>query len=302
MAAFHATHRPLLLIVSMIGAAHLAGATRADAKTRVDPNVTEITATIDDQFAGFRDTKRVSTVYAKDAMIAMTGGAVTPQVNKLTDADGKWTLFGPSKVGKHKVRDLRVVFARDGQSAWASFNVKVSVDGLSKTGVVDLRASELFVKNGDRWQVRAAAWSTARPAAAIVKSAKAGTLAQLETVFDQDLGDRDVLAAVRAFASDGLDVTAKARKDIVGIGIGAGERVIGGKQLAAKLAKDWGSQPALSGAIWGVTEGTTACATVNVEVARGGAIVPARLFVVFERVDGTRWSPALVHFAAAPPS
>jgi hypothetical protein len=290
-------HRSLLVLVSIVTAASIANASRAEAK--VAPLTAEITATIDDQFAGFRDTRRTSTVYAKDAMIAMTGGTVTPQVNRLTDADGKWTLFGPSKVGKHKINDLRVVLARDGQTAWASFNVKVTVDGLSKSGAIDLRASELFVKSGERWQVRAAAWSAAKPVAVIVKAAKAGKLAALETVFDQDLGDRDVLAAMKAFASDGLDARASARKDVVGIGIGAGERTIGGKQLAAKLAKDWGATLTLDGAIWGVTAGSTACATVNASLQRGGATVPIRLFTVFEK-DGSTWVPVLVHLAAAP--
>jgi hypothetical protein len=52
-------HVQLLLIISMVTAASFATATRAEAKT--DPLTAQITATIDDQFAGFRDTKRTST-------------------------------------------------------------------------------------------------------------------------------------------------------------------------------------------------------------------------------------------------
>ncbi len=259
-----------------------------------------IKATIDDQFTGFRNTKRTATVYTKDAMIAMTGGTVSPQVNQLTDADGKWTLFGPSKVGKHTVRELRVVLARDGASAWASFDVKVSVDGLAKTGVVDFRATELFVKGSAGWQVRAAAWSTAMSARALAKALKASKLARLETVFDQDLGDRDVLVAVKTFARDGLDATAATRTDLVAIGVASGERVLGGKLVAAKLAKNWAKTITLTGATWAATAGTTACATVNAEIQRGATTLPARLFVIFERAEGGNWSPVLVHLAAAP--
>jgi hypothetical protein len=300
MAAPRAFQPWRLLIVTILAAVQLADSTRADAKTA--PLAAEITAVIEDQFAGFREPNRTSSLYAKDAMLAMTGGSVSPQVNRLSDAEGKWTLFGPSKVGKHKVRDLRVTAARDGKSAWASFNVKVAVDGLAKTGTIELRATELFVKEAGAWQIRGAAWSSATAAATLQKAAKAGTLAGLETVFDQHLGDRDVMAAIKALAETGLDSTATARKDIVGIGVATGERAIGGKQLAARLAKDWGTKVELDGSIWALTAGTTACATVNVKLERGGSTLPARLFVVFERTKDGGWSPVLVHLAAAPPS
>ena len=114
------------------------GRGRVDAKTKVDPDTAAITALIEDQFTGFRQSARTSTIYAKDAMLSMTGGVSSPQVNRASDAEGKWTIFGPATIGKHKVRDLRVVIARDGSSAWASFIAKINVDGLSKSGAVEL--------------------------------------------------------------------------------------------------------------------------------------------------------------------
>ncbi len=260
----------------------------------------EIAAVIDAQVAGFRDTARTSSVYANNAMIAMTGGNSTPQVDKLSDAQGKWTIFGPAKVGKHKVRDLRVVVARDGNSAWASFIVKITVDGLAKSGAFDYRATELFSKTSKGWRVEAAAWSLGVSGAALAKAAKATKLRALETVFDQNLGERDVLAAVTSLAASGLDANATARTDALGIGPTTGELTVGGKKLAAKLTKDWVDKLALDGSIWAITAGTTASATVNVRLARGDATIPARLFAVFEKDTGGAWSPVLVHLAVAP--
>lgn len=259
----------------------------------------DIAAVIEDQFAGFRQPARTSTLYATNAMVAMTGGSVTPQVNKLSDAEGKWTIFGPAKVGKHKVRDLRVVVAKDGDSAWASFIAKVNVDGLEKSGAVDYRATELFSRTSSGWQVQAAAWSVGVANAALVKAAKAGTLPKLETVFDQNIGDRDVLGALKSLATSGLDASATARADIVGIGPATGELTTGGKKLAVKLEKEWAGKVTVDGSTWAVTSGTTATATANVRLTRGDATIPARLFAVFEKDAGGSWSPVLVHLAAA---
>jgi hypothetical protein len=233
--------------------------------------------------------------------IAVSGGCTTPQVNKLSDAEGKWTIFGPAKVGKHKVRDLRVVVAKDGNSAWASFLAKVSVDGLARSGSVDYRVTELFSRTSTGWQVEAAAWSIGVANVALTKAAKADTLPKLETVFDQNLGDRDVLGAMKALAAHGLDATATARGDALGIGPITGDVTIGGTKLAAKLKKEWIDKVALDGSTWAVTSGTTACATVNVRLSRGGATRPARLVAVFEKDAGDAWSPVLVHLAAALP-
>lgn len=260
-----------------------------------------IAAVIEDQFAGFRDPTRSTSVYATNAMVAMTGGTSTPQVNRLSDAEGKWTIFGPAKIGKHKVRDLRVVVAKDGNSAWASFIAKVTVDGLSKSGPIDYRVTEMLSRTSSGWQIQASAWSIGVASAALTKAAKAATLPKLETVFDQNLGERDVLGAMKSLAAHGLDASATARADAFGVGPTTGEATLGGKKLAAKLKKEWIDKVALDGSTWAVTSGTTACATVNVRLTRGGATVPARLFAIFEKDTGDAWSPVLVHLAAALP-
>lgn len=272
----------------------------AGAAPKVSPEVAAITAVIEEQFAGFRDTKRAS-VYTKDAMVAMTGGTSTPQVNKLDHADGKWTIFGPATVGKHKVRDLRVSVAKDGKAAWASFVAKVTVDGLAKSGAVDFRVTELLVSTASGWRVRAGAWSLGVGAAAIAKAAKTERFATLETVFDQDLGEREVIAAVKALGTTALDATATARTDLVSVGPTPGEVTVGGKKVAAKHKKDWLEKLSVTGSVWGVTAGTAACATANVELVRGKATVPGRVFAVFEKDASGAWSPVLVHVAVAPP-
>jgi hypothetical protein len=275
-------------------------APRVEAKT--SPDAAAITAAIEDQFTGFRESARTSSLYAKNAMLSMTGGVSTPQVNRASDAEGKWTIFGPATIGKHKVRDLRIVVARDGSSAWASFIAKISVDGLSKSGAVDYRVTELFTKSSSGWQIQAAAWSVGIANAALAKAAKAQTLGTLETVFDQNLGDRDVIGAALALAKSGLDASATARGDTVAIDTAPGAALVGGKKVAAKANKEWVGKLAVEGSTWAVTAGSTACATVNVKLTRGGATIPARLFTIFEKDSGGAGSPVVVHLAAAPPS
>jgi hypothetical protein len=275
---------------------------RVDAKTRVNPEVAAITAAIEDQFTGFRESARTSTLYATNAMLSMTGGVSTPQVNRASDAEGKWTIFGPAKIGKHKVRDVRIVVARDGSSAWATFIAKINVDGLSKSGAVDYRVTELFTRGTSGWQIQAAAWSVGIANATLAKAAKAETLGKLETVFDQNLGDRDVIGAALSVAKSGLDASAAARTDTVAIDTAPGAALVGGKKVAAKAKKEWVDKLAVEGSTWAITAGTTACATVNVKLTRGGTTIPARLFTIFEKDSGGAWSPVVVHLAAAPPS
>lgn len=288
-----------LAVVAVVGAVSISSS-RVDAKP--SPEVAAITAVIEDQFTGFRQSARTSTIYAKDAMLSMTGGVSSPQVNRASDAEGKWTIFGPATIGKHKVRDLRVVIARDGSSAWASFIAKINVDGLSKSGAVDYRVTELFTRAGSGWQIQGAAWSIGTANAALAKAAKAETLGTLETVFDQNLGDRDVIGAALSLAKSGLDASATARTDTVAIDTAPGAAIVGGKKVAAKAKKDWVDKLVVVGSTWALTAGTTACATVNVKLTRGGATIPARLFAVFEKDSGGAWSPVVVHLAAAPPT
>jgi hypothetical protein len=273
---------------------------RLDAKTH--PDTAAIKAAIEDQFTGFRESTRTSTLYAKGAMLSMTGGVSTPQVNRASDAEGKWTIFGPATIGKHKVRDLRIVVAHDGSSAWASFIAKIRVDGLSHAGAVDYRVTELFTRGSSGWQIQAAAWSIGVANKALAKAAKAETLGTLETVFDQNLGDRDVIGAALSLAKSGLDASATARTDTVAFDTAPGAALVGGKKVAAKAKKEWVDKVAVDGSTWAVTTGTTACATVNVKLTRGSATIPARLFTIFEKDSGGAWSPVVVHLAAAPPT
>jgi hypothetical protein len=241
-----------------------------------------------------------ATVYATDAVVAMTGASVSPQVSKFTDAESHWVLFGPgATIKKHKVRDLRVGIARDGKSAWASFRVKVSVDSLSLTGSIDYRASQLLVRTDRGWLVRSGAWSIGATNTALTNATKAGKLGALEMVVDENVGDREVIAALGTLIDNGLDATAIGRHDLIAIGTAPGEVTIGGKQLAARLKRDWVGHAVMDGAAWAVTSpsGTTACATVNVELTGGKLAIPTRLFVVFEKDDAGTWSPVHVHTA-----
>jgi hypothetical protein len=262
--------RTSLLVLVVVAVAGL------PAHARRDPEAAAITKVIERQFANWREVQKTkqppaTTVYDADAMIAMTGAKVSPQFSKLTDRESHWMLFGPgATIGKHKVSGLKIGFARDRKTAWASFAVKVSVDSLALKGSVEYRASQLLV-HGDRgWRVRAGAWTFATSAKALAKAIETDTLGSLEPLIDKPVGDRGVLAALAALVERGLDETAPLGR--------------------AKVA----------GAAWAVMapSGTTAGVTANLEVARGArAPLPVRLFVVFDQDASGTWIPIHVHTA-----
>src|SRR5207245_10227407 len=107
--------------------------------------------------------------YTPGALVAMTGGTVSPQIGKFTEAESHWVLFGPAEVVSHKLRDVRVGLAPGAGSAWVSFAARVVVDGLSGKQTLELRASELVVKSARGWLVEAGAWSLGRPRATLTK-------------------------------------------------------------------------------------------------------------------------------------
>ena len=255
---------------------------------------------IEDQFTGFRESTRTSTIYAKDAMLSMTGGVSTPQVNRASDAEGKWTIFGPPRSASTRSATSASSSHAMGSSAWASFIAKVNVDGLSKSGRGRLPRDRAVREErrplaGPRRRVV----DRRRPPRDRQGREGRASSATLETVFDQDLGDRDVLAAARALATTGLDATASARKDVVGIGIGPGERASAESSSRRSSPRDWGGKLSLDGSILGrhgrnhgVRDGQRHAS------ARWRHDSGARVRGVRE---GRHDMGALVHVAAAPP-
>src|SRR5438874_13221475 len=83
----------------------------------------EIGKLVDAQLVGwdeFQKTKQppATSAYTPGALVAMTGGAVSPQIGKFTEAESHWVLFGPAEVVSHKLRDVRVGLAPGAGSAW----------------------------------------------------------------------------------------------------------------------------------------------------------------------------------------
>lgn len=274
-----------------------------------DPDVVAVTGLLEKQFVNWAEVAKTNkpaaaSVYAKGAMLAMTGSDVTPQVTKFTEMESKWAVFGPSLILKHKIRDVRFARARDGKSAWVTFNVKVGVDGLYGATSLDLRASQLLFKTERGWVIGSGAWSFGQKPKTLAKAIADGTLEDLEPIMNMNIGERDVLAAADAFLASGLDDTAIARKDVLAIGGAPGELLVGGKAIAKTLSKIGSAK--LNGAMWAVTapSGTTACATANVLLNKGigDAALPARVFVVFDKDTEGNWSAVHVHLAHPSPA
>ena len=271
----------------------------------------DVVAVLEAQFAGWAELARTqqapaTSVYASGAMLSMTGASVSPQAGKLTVKDSKWVLFGTATLGAHTLRDVRVGRATDGTAAWVSFLANVKVDDLDGKATLELRASELLVRTADGWKVAAAAWSRALPARALAKAAAAGTLAALEPPLGEGVRDSvgapDVIAALDAVLDHGLDPAALTRASLTAIGPTTGELAKGGAAVGAFVTRTLGARR--DGPAWAVTNpaGTAGCATANVQLPRGAATVPARVFLVVEKAAGGAWSVVHLHVAAAPPA
>ena len=313
------------LIVLVVALATTATAVGQRARlAKVDPAITRV---IEAQFAGWAEVARTkqpppTTVYARHAMLAMTGTDVSPQVTKFTELESKWTVFGPARITGHKVRDVRAQIAGDGRSAWLSFAAKVGdgrsawlsfaakvgVDGLNGRATWELRASQLLFKTEHGWEVGAGAWSRGQPDRALAKAVAASTLPALEPIMNDNVGTRDVLAALDRFVASGFEGTAPSRADVVAIGAAPAELAVGGKAVVAAYQQRWVGKVRRDGAAWAVTapSGTTACVTANVHVERGppGATyeVPTRLFVVFDKDADGEWAPVHAHLASPAPA
>ena len=253
--------RSLVVLMMLVRAAH--------ADDRAD-----IAKLVDAQLAGwdeFQKTKQppAQSSYLPNALVAMTGGSVSPQIGKFTESESHWVLFGPAEIASHKVRDLRVGIAPSGASAWVAFSVRFVIDGLSGKQTLEYRASELVVKGEHGWLVQAGAWSVGGAHALLVRAAKAGKLGKLETVVDRDNGDRAVIDAFTTLVRDG---------------------------------KGWAGHAAIAGAVWAVTAPDGELATVTAPVDRddGDTTIPERWFVVFAHEAGV-WMPVHLHMAAPAP-
>jgi hypothetical protein len=205
-----------------------------------------------------------------------------------------------------KPSGIKVGLARDGKSAWVTFDVatKAACNGCEEEAGPTVRTSQLVVKVGNAWLVEASLWSQGVADAKINKEAKAGKQHLPAEVTDADAGDAAVRTALKTLITKGFDAAAAKSADAVGIG-SAPKEVVGFKNLVPYFNKAWAGKLAIKGPVWATVapSGTTAAAIANVELTKTEGKtsykVVFRWFVVFDKDAAGAWAPVHVHFAVA---
>jgi hypothetical protein len=149
--------------------------------------------------------------------------------------------------------------------------------------------------------VAASVWTQPQGNTAVNKDAKAGKLAA-RTALEGDAGDAGLRAAFDKLITDGLDAAATARKNLVAIGSGPGERTVGGSVLAKAWTAAWKGHLTITSSIARLAPShTTGWVVTNVELAKGtgkGAYkIPFLVFCVFDKTTSGEWN--LVHMVFA---
>lgn len=280
-------------------------ASSSTAHAKPDP----IAALVEAQTGGFvpmgGDDSVPADVYVDGAVFSMVGnndvGKVGP--DQLPDA-----IIGPCFPKEHTVKQLHATMSADGKAAAisfaAEFNSKCDVSG--ELFFMGVRASEVAVKTSAGWRIAGGEWSVAQANKAVNDAAIAGKLSALDAVADDDGGDKDVRAAFASLVADGVDAAGAARKDLVSIGSGPGERSTTGAALAKPWKAAWVGHVDVKGHIRVETapSGTTAWVTANVTLGKHkggvGYAIPFRVFFVFDKV-ASGWSLVHAHFAVPIP-
>lgn len=205
---------------------------------------------------------------------------------------------------KVKPGKIAIGFARDGNSAWVSFDAAstTACDSCEAAPGPPLRSSQLVVKVGTAWLVDTSIWTIGVVDARVNKDAKAGKQRALEAVVDADEGDASVRAALTALVTKGFDPALAKNKQLIGIG-SAPKEIVAFTSLVPFFNKTWVGKLAIKGPVWArlAPSGTTAVAMANVSLTKteGKAtfVVQFRWFVVFDKDAAGAWQPVHVHFA-----
>lgn len=190
------------------------------------------------------------------------------------------------------VKDRQIVIARDGKAAWASFTARVDVE---QTAIV-FRVSDVLVKTPKGWRVAVTAWSLPVANDVVNKEARAGKRS-LDDLEGKD-SDATLVAAFTKLATDGLDPTAAARKDLVAFGSGPGERTTGGAILAKAWKAAWAKRVTVASIVARVApSGTTGWIAATVALDKKTYKVPFLVFCVFDKTATGEWSLVHIQFA-----
>lgn len=235
-----------------------------------------------------------SGTYTADATLvaslpySQTGSLISP--NEIVEQ-----LAPPSTaVNGEDAQDRQLAIARDGKSAWATFTVHVTVQDTSQL----YRVSDLLVKTGQGWRIAATAWTAPIANDVVNREARAGKRSFDYLVLEVKNSDAALVAAFHRLATDGVDATAAARKDLVVVGSGPGERTIGGAQFAKPWNATWAKHVTVSSAVArAAPSGTTGWVIATIILDKRTYKVPFLVFCVFDRTPSGDWS--LVHLQLA---
>lgn len=251
----------------------------------------DLAAVLDHQAALATD----ASVYAPDARIVAT--QPDSQIGSRFEPDRLGGMLDPTDAGASgtAAKDRQVAIARDGKSAWASFTTTVTVGDDRKQLY---RVSDALVRTPKGWRAVATAWTYPVDNAVANAEAKAkqrgfGYL-ELATAH----GEAALVAAFAKLATDGLDAAASARKDLVVIGSGPGERTIGGGGFAKAWAAAWVKHVKVDAAIGELApSGTTGWVIATIRLGKPTYDVAFLVFAVFDKTAAGAWSLTHLHLA-----
>jgi len=205
---------------------------------------------------------------------------------------------------RHSDSNMQIVAARDGNSAWISFQSTVHWKHGKYAGLdefdTDFRITEIAVKTPKGWRIAAGMWSIPFDNASVNKAAKAGKQYAGNPI-EGGGGDESLQKAFTKLTTGPLDATAAARKDLVAFGSGVGERTIGGAVLAKAWAAAWANHLTIVDKyVAGIApSGTTGWVIADVLLDKKTYKVRFRVLFVFDKDAAGAWSLVHVHFATS---
>jgi hypothetical protein len=252
----------------------------SDPPTELD----QLTSPLQQWFAGWLlvEKKEVFTPDAKVVLLHARYATAQPH-----EAFGIVSISPDDKLGPATVDEQTL--SRDGEAMWMTVVRKVAGK--------ELRGTAFALPGPAGWQIQTALVTWARANADVNKAAAAGTSPAF-TPLPALVGDKALLDAVKALTSGGLDAIAAARKDLIALGSGPGEKTVGGAKLVKPWKAAWAGKLETTGGLVTMSRtGTSAFVVLDAKLDKGKYKIPFRIGLVFDRAGTGAWTLAHVHFA-----
>jgi hypothetical protein len=244
----------------------------------------QLTSTLQEWFAGWLLTEKPQ-VFTSDAKVVLLHSRYATAMP--TEAFSIASISPDDKLGPVTV-DAQTM-SRDGEALWMTV--------VRKVGGKELRGTAFAVPGPLGWQIQTALVTWARPNADVNKAAAAGTSPKLEPL-PALVGEKSLIEAVRALTSGPLDAIAAARKDLIALGSGPGEKTIGGAKLVKPWKAAWAGKLETTGGLVTMSKsGRSAFVVLDAKLDKGKFKIPFRIGLVFDRAGTGAWTLAHVHFA-----